>query len=277
MDEPHREWSTLHHDQTLRLDALQAVFTRHAFARHWHDYYVIGLVEDGAQRFWCRRETFLTPRGGLIVLNPGEAHTGEAATGAGGFAYRALYPTVAHFSPLMAALGQPDVLPQFPANRIDDPMLAAAFLRLHSELGSEATPIETETRWLALLTQLVSRYAAERPQLPKIGAEPQAIVRAKDYLEAHSSEAVVLIDLSAHVGLSPFHLVRAFRRAVGVPPHSYLESLRIRHAQQLLAAELPLAEIAYTVGYSSQSHFTTRFRRIIGVTPGQFRSQKRRA
>ncbi|NJM07352.1 helix-turn-helix domain-containing protein, partial [Candidatus Gracilibacteria bacterium] len=48
--------------------------------------------------------------------------------------------------------------------------------------------------------------------------------------------------------------------------------LRIRHAQQLIAAGLPLAEVAYAVGYSSQSHFTTRFRRIIGVTPGRYRA-----
>ncbi|NJM08648.1 AraC family transcriptional regulator, partial [Candidatus Gracilibacteria bacterium] len=95
MNERHNEWSTLRHDSVLHLDALEAVFTRHAFARHWHDYYVIGLVEEGAQRFWCRRKTLLTPRGGLIVLIPGEAHTGEAAE-ASGFAYRALYPSAAH-------------------------------------------------------------------------------------------------------------------------------------------------------------------------------------
>lgn len=100
------EWSRLRHDADLQLDALQAVFTTHAFARHWHDYYVIGLVVAGAQTFACRRATYTTPRGGVILINPGEAHTGEA-TSSTGFAYRALYPTAAHMAPLMAELGRP--------------------------------------------------------------------------------------------------------------------------------------------------------------------------
>lgn len=269
---PQREWSQLHHDPALRLDALHAVFTTHAFARHWHDYYVVGLVEDGAQTFWCRRDTYLTPRGGLILLNPGEAHTGEAAAAAGGFTYRALYPTAAHLAPLMAELGRPGELPGFPAVRVDDAELAAQLRALHAELGSEAPPIARETRWLSVLAALITRYGAERLALPAAGREPRAVAVAQAYLEAHAAEPVALADLAAAVGLSPFHLVRVFRRAVGVPPHAYLESVRIRRAQQLLAAGLPLAEVAYAVGYSSQSHFTTRFRRVIGVTPGRYRA-----
>lgn len=133
-----REWSVLRHDSTLGLDALDAAFTTHAFARHWHDYYVVGLVEDGAQRFWCRRDTFFTPRGGLILLNPGEAHTGEAAQDVAGFRYRALYPTIAHLAPLMAELGRPDELPSFPAVRIDDAELAATVQQLHATLAEPA-------------------------------------------------------------------------------------------------------------------------------------------
>ena len=49
-----QQWSILRRDADLQLDALHANFTTYAFARHWHDYYVIGMVEDGAQSFWCR-------------------------------------------------------------------------------------------------------------------------------------------------------------------------------------------------------------------------------
>jgi hypothetical protein len=57
------EWSTLRRDTALGLDLLQARFTTYAFARHWHDYYVISLVEAGAQSFRCQRKTYLTPPG----------------------------------------------------------------------------------------------------------------------------------------------------------------------------------------------------------------------
>lgn len=267
-----RQWSVVRHDADLRVNALHAGFTTHAFARHWHDYYVIGLVEDGAQSFWCRRATYLTPRGGLIVLNPGEPHTGEAAAGAAGFTYRAFYPTVAHLAPLMEELGRPGELPDFPAARIDDPALAAELARLHRALAGNSPVIARETRWLVTLAALITRYGAARLTLPTVGAEPRVVVLARAYLHDHLAEQVTLARLADQVGLSPFHLVRVFQRALGVPPHTYLESLRIQRAQQLIAAGEPLAHVAYAVGYSSQSHFTTRFRRIIGVPPGRYRA-----
>lgn len=267
-----REWSIIRHDAALGVDALQAVFTTHAFARHWHDYYVIGLVGAGAQTFSYRRETYVTPPGGIILLNPGEAHTGEAAVGGGGFAYRALYPTAEHLAPLMAELGRPGGLPSFPAARVDDAALAGQIWQLHEDLRDGAAPIAREGRWLGVLTTLISRYGAERRALPPAGREPRAVELARAYLEEHAAKPIGLSEVAAQVGLSPFHLARSFRRALGVPPHAYLESVRIRRAQRLIAAGAPLAEVAYAVGYSSQAHFTARFRRIIGVTPGRYRA-----
>jgi AraC-like DNA-binding protein len=264
------EWSKLHHDADLRLDMLQAMFTTHAFARHWHDYYVIGLVEAGAQTFACRRATFTTPRDGIILLNPGEAHTGEPASQRG-FAYRAWYPTVEHVAPLMVELRRPGQLPSFPAVRIDDMQIVAQLRMLHGQLAAEP-PIARETAWLATLANLIVRYGSERLSLPPSGAEPRAVALAQAYLEAHYAERITLSELAAQVGLSPYHLVRVFHRACGTPPHAYLESVRIRQAQQYLASGMLPGEVAYAVGFSSQSHFTTRFRRIIGVTPGAYRA-----
>jgi AraC-like DNA-binding protein len=265
------EWSTLRHDADLQLDVFQANFKTYAFARHWHDYYVIGLVEAGAQSFWCRNATYTTPPGGLIVLNPGDPHTGQAAV-ASGFAYRALYPTLNHMARAMAEFGKPAQLPRFPSLRIDDPALAKAVRGLQIAIGGAHSAIERESRWLSLLTTLIQRYGTERLSLPAVGGEPRAVAGARAYMEAHYAERVTLAMLAAEVGLSPFHLVRVFQRAAGMPPHVYLESVRIRHAQRLLAAGRPLADVAYATGFSSQSHFTSRFRQSIGVTPGAFRA-----
>jgi AraC-like DNA-binding protein len=265
------QWSALRHDPQLRLDSLQARFTRHAFARHWHDYYVVGLVEEGAQTFWCRRATHATPRGGLILINPGEAHTGEAADGRG-FSYRALYPKAEHLAPLMAELGRPTELPSFPSLRVDDQALAAELRRLHGAAEAGHPAMARETVWMRLLTALILRYGGERLALPRVGAEPRAVARARALIEARYAEGLTLAALGEAAALSPFHLVRAFHRAHGVPPHVYLESVRIREAQRLLATGAALADVAYAVGFSSQSHFTTRFRRVLGVTPGQYRA-----
>jgi AraC-like DNA-binding protein len=265
-----RQWSQVRRDTDLQLDALHANFTTYAFARHWHDYYVIGLVEDGAQSFWCRRANYITPRGGLILLNPGEAHTGQAA-GAAGFAYRALYPTIAHMAQVMAEFGRPEQLPQFPSVRIDAADLAVTVRDFHTALNPATPPLERQSYWLALLTTLVARYGANPLHLPAAGSEPRAVARARALLEQRYAERITLPLVAAEAGLSPFHLIRVFRRATGVPPHAYLESIRIQHAQRLLAQGIAPAQVAYDVGFSSQSHFTSRFHRVIGVTPGRYR------
>jgi len=61
-----------------------------------------------------------------------------------------------------------------------------------------------------------------------------------------------------------------FHQAVGLPPHAYLESVRVRQAQRLLSEGESLVEVTYATGFSSQSHFSNSFKYFIGVTPGQY-------
>ncbi len=82
-------------------------------------------------------------------------------------------------------------------------------------------------------------------------------------------------ELAQHVGLSPYYFLRVFRAEVGMPPYAYLESVRIGHAQKLIEAGMPLVTAAMDAGFSSQSHMTNSFKKIIGATPGQYAGQIR--
>ena len=270
-----RQWSVPLHDADLHVSALHAHFTTHAFAPHWHDYYVIGLITDGVQTFRYRRERYVTTRDGFFLLNPGEPHTGESAVEAG-FTYRAIYPTVEHMQQVARELRRPGPLPYFPAARIDARDAAATIHYVHTLLSSERSVLERQTCWLSLLTTLVVRYGSSgstRLALPATGAEPRAVALARDYLADHYAERVTLPQLAAQTTLSPYHLVRVFRRATGITPHAYLESLRIRRAQHLLERGEAPAVVAFATGFSSQSHFTERFRRTLGVTPAIYAEQ----
>ncbi len=81
---------------------------------------------------------------------------------------------------------------------------------------------------------------------------------------------MTLSELAHLVGLSPFYVLRVFEQEVGLPPHAYLESVRIRRAQRLLVCGTPIAQVVGDLGFSTQSHFTHRFKRLLGVTPGQY-------
>jgi AraC-like DNA-binding protein len=72
------------------------------------------------------------------------------------------------------------------------------------------------------------------------------------------------------VTLSPYYFARAFEKETGLPPHAYLESIRIVAAKRFLDQGLPIVETALSAGYADQSHLTRRFKRFLGVTPGQY-------
>jgi AraC-like DNA-binding protein len=265
-----KEWSKIWRDPHLNVELLHALYMTHAYPRHVHDYYVICFIEKGIQSFSHRGTKYITPPGGLIVLNPDEPHTGEPATRRG-FEYRAIYPTVGHMQQALAELtGRPQDIPFFPQVRFDDPELTGWLHDLHLALTSDASPLERESRFLWALTQLISRYADVRPFERALGREPGAVRQACDYIDAHYAQGVTLTELAAHVGLSAYYFLRVFRQEIAIPPHAYLESVRIRQAQHRLSLGLPPAQVAYEVGFSDQSHFTHRFKRFIGVTPGQY-------
>jgi AraC-like DNA-binding protein len=233
-----------------------------------HDYYVICLVEKGRQAFWHRGLRYLTPAGGLILLNPGDGHTGEPVDEAG-YEYRALYPTVAHMREAVLELtgGQREE-PYFGSVRVDDGELAAGMRKLHSALMNDADPLESEALFIHTLTSIVTKTAGfgEPPALA--GRERDAVRKARQYIHANWSRKIALSELSALAGLSRYHFLRVFCNETGMPPHAYQDSIRMSHARRLLRQGMSMLEVALEAGFSDQSHFANRFKRLVGITPG---------
>lgn len=272
---PIKEWTKIWHNPQLEVALLQAFYIHHAYPRHTHDYYVICLIERGRQSFTHQGAKHFTPPGGVILINPGAVHTGEAAD-AHGFEMRSLYPTAGHMQTAAFELtGRHQALPFFTEVRVDQRETMEGVLALHTALTQDASPLECESRFTWTLAQLIKQYAHIRFTEQRLGQEQKAIRRARDYIDECFAQGISLTQLAEHVSLSPYYLLRAFRAEVGMPPYTYLESVRIRHAQRLIEAGRPLAEVAAEVGFSSQSHLTRRFKQIIGVTPGQYAQQLR--
>jgi AraC-like DNA-binding protein len=84
---------------------------------------------------------------------------------------------------------------------------------------------------------------------------------------------VTLLDLAAVAGLSRMHFASQFRAATGRRPHEYLLRQRIRRADELLReSTMTIVDIALSVGFQTQPHFTTVFKRFVGYTPLQWRN-----
>lgn len=267
---PSSEWAKLWHNKQLDVGLLQAFYVDHAFPRHSHDYYVICLIRRGRQSFTHQGAKYYTPPGGVILINPNVAHTGEAVD-ENGFEMLCVYPTSAHMQNAAFELtGRRQPQPFFSPVRVDQPWVLASVSALHRTLIQETSPLECEARFTWTLAQLIKYYADRRFNERRVGNERKAVRQARECIEECFARGLSLTQLAEHVSLSPYYLLRVFRAEVGMPPYAYLESVRIRRAQQLIEAGKPLAEVAAEVGFSSQSHMTRRFKQIIGVTPGQY-------
>src|SRR5258708_22486805 len=236
-----------------------------------HDAYVIGVMVRGVEALNHRGCKHLAPAGSVLMINPGEWHANYGPDEEG-FGYRMLYPSVdllRRFATEIAGseqdaptLGQPAV--------VDDKRLCYLLLRLHLTLERGASSLEQETCFVDAVAHLLSYYSAVPPKLgsPKRGLG--YIKRVRDYLESNYADNFSLTELSRLTGISPFHMLRMFREEVGLPPHEYQTNIRISHAKQLLREGRSAGYVAAEVGFADQSHLTRHFKRIVGLTPGQF-------
>jgi hypothetical protein len=178
-----KEWTKIWHNSQLDVRLLQAFYIHHAYPRHSHDYYVICVIERGHQSFTHKGTKHFTPPGGLILINPGAVHTGEAAD-EHGFEMRSLYPTPVHMQAAVFGLtGRHQALPFFTDVRVDHRWMRDSLLALHKTLAQEASVLECESRFTWTLAQLIKRYADIRFHEQRLGKEPKAIRRARDYID----------------------------------------------------------------------------------------------
>ncbi|MFG1998163.1 AraC family transcriptional regulator [Spirillospora sp. NPDC048911] len=252
------------------LDLLTARIGSRHYAPHAHEEYAIGVTTDGLEVMSYRGERHYTGPGMLVMLEPGEAHTGGPAD-ACGFSYRVFYPSADLLSE--SALRAP----HFPEAFVRDEKLAQELWLTHRMLARGDDSLEGETRLLELMRELVRRHgsspgpgrlAAERGDTAATRIACTVTGRLADEL----TDPPTLADLAADLGLSRYQLLRAFRDVQGMPPYAWLAQHRVARARALLDAGHRPAEAATLVGFADQAHLTRWFRRVLGVTPGAYRN-----
>ncbi len=253
------------------VEMMRARFVTHTFSRHFHEEYAMGCIERGAMGFRYLGQNMTAPRGQMNLVVPGEAHDGHAAVEEG-WTYRMFYVRPEGLAEAAKALGPGRGFPHFTMGVINDPVLAACVRRTHRILENpKVSSLEKETRLTWLLSNWISRHAADGPSWPLLRPEHGAAAKAREYIDAMYAGDIRLDDLAKAAGLSPFHLARVFEKHYGVPPHAYLIQTRVDRAKTMLCGKARLADIAAETGFADQSHLTRQFKRRFGITPGTYR------
>ena len=168
-------------------------------------------------------------------------------------------------------LAEVALAPQF---AISEPQLAGLVLNMRAEVeaGCPAGRFYGTSLSLAMAAYLSGRYSATAQKTDKLKSMLSApqLQRVRDYIHAHLSSDLGLTALAGEVQLSPYHFAHLFKNTVGMPPHHYVICERVNESRKLLATRrMSVIEVAMTLGFASQSHFTEVFRKATGTTPKQ--------
>lgn len=266
-----KETRTIRHDDGLQLEAYRFEGIARTFPNHFHDYYVIGLIEAGTRRLTCRGREYTVGRGSILVFNPNDSH-GCVQSDGGTLAYRALnipketMRTLAE--EITGEITGERTLPGFAENVIENEELGSCFHALHRAIMEGAGEFEKEELLLLLVSLLIGQYG--RPGSSAVPACGEEIERVCKYIEGHCSERMTLEQLCACAGLSKSTLLRAFTKAKGLTPYRYLQAVRIGRAKALLAQGAAPVEAAMQTGFADQSHFSNFFTMFIGLPPAAY-------
>ena len=249
------------------VDLLRATYLTHRYARHTHESYTLALIEDGVEEFRYGGSLLRAGRGGVALLNPEMVHDGQAGVPEG-WSYRVLYPAVSVVADVSAELTGSAGSPFFPDTVVGDPR-SARLVRAAHLAAEHGDPLASASLLHGALAGLLRDHARAGRRARPREARP-SVRTVMSLLEERVTDPPTLEELALATGMGPYALLRAFRAETGLPPHAYLNQIRVRRARGLLDRGVAPARAAAEAGFADQAHLTRHFKRIVGVPPGAY-------
>lgn len=242
-------------------EVLHAYFPDHAYPSHTHDTWTLLLVDTGTIRYDLDHHEHGALGDRVTLLPPHVPHDGRTVE-ASGFRKRVVYldAEVIGTDRIGAAVDHPGWA---------EPVLRRQVSALVDALDHPGDAFEGEVR-LALVAEGLRHRLAGAAEAPAVRRDLPLAYRLRDLLDVRVVEGLSLPEAAASLGAHPTHLVRAFSREFGIPPHRYLTGRRLDRARRRLLAGERAADVAAAVGFHDQAHLTRHFRRLLGVAPGEY-------
>ncbi|MEU4349393.1 AraC family transcriptional regulator [Streptomyces sp. NPDC023838] len=256
------------------LELLHARYVSHSFARHSHEGFVFGAVRGGIEDVVLPGETIRARPGTVVMINPEVPHSAHAGVPEG-WTYATLYPSsqliadiAAEVTTLRGTVGFAEII-------VEDPDTSLLIQEVH-RAAEQGNALAADTVFRVAVARLLRRHGRSLPGRTTGSAGARTAAAARALLEQRLADPPSLEQLANDLGTSPFALLRAFKGAYGLPPHTWLTGERVRRARLLLEAGTAPAEAAVAVGFTDQPHLNRHFTRIVGVTPGVYRRERAR-
>lgn len=285
------EVRTVVYDEQLKIEAYQFQGIMQKFPNHFHEHYVIGFIEKGKRHLSCMNHDYEINPGDLMLFHPKMNHTCEQMDNQT-LDYRCLNIPIEVMKQTVQEIEESRInaatinmtymsqlmsydtleLPVFSEPVIFHAEQIPLLRELHEKIMEGSREFEKEELYYFLMAQLLHCYASKKSE-KGIEAD-EGVYAVCNYIEAHFQESITLDELSKVSHRNKYVLLRNFTKIKGITPYQYLLTVRINHAKKMLESDMEesgIADIALETGFTDQSHFTNAFKKIIGVTPGQYR------
>ncbi|MDD2060917.1 AraC family transcriptional regulator [Pseudomonas sp. GD03860] len=236
------------------------------FARHTHDELVLGANLAGHEQIWLDGKHLEVPPGAVTLYNPLAV---QASTfGPQGVEYISLHLDINALQRTMREhdLGPGHGCPTFEQGVLQQPALYRSII----DFAGAATVAEQEAALWQLLAELFEQPASAK------GEQAPAIEHSVTLMRTHLDQRLTLEQLARAAGLSKFHFVRCFKKAMGLGPLQYHMQLRLIEARRRLRTGAHPRDVALGLGFYDQSHFINAFGRVMGITPTAYSATFRR-
>lgn len=266
----HENRKEIIYDHDLQIEAYRFHGIAQAFPNHFHEYYVIGLIEMGTRHLTVNNQKYIIGTGDFMTFHPRDNHACEQADG-GVLGYLCMNIKAEIMESVAYEVLGSRQLPCFPKPVQNRAEIGPVFCDLHRTIMRDGQSLEKEELFLICMRQLLLDYAVfgEEVEEPAMRQEIQAVCA---FLEQHYAERITLDTLSRIANLNKYSLVRIFTRYKGITPYRYLETVRIGEAKKLLEQGVEPIQVAQQTGFSDQSHFSHYFSRLIGLSPGHYQA-----
>jgi len=256
------------YDIELSIEAYDFKGIMQKFPNHFHDYYVIGFIEEGRRHLSCKNKKYVIGTGDLVLFCPGESHTCKPIDDKT-LDYRCINIKEDVMRKVVFEITERDYLPRFTENVLFHSELVSSLRELHLMIIEETKDFKKEELFLFIIEQLITEYSDIVPEAT-IQETNMEIRTVCDFLEDNYMNNITLNELSNLTGLSRYYLIHSFTKEKGISPYNYLQTIRIGKAKELLEQGVAPIEVAMKTGFTDQSHFTNFFKKFIGLTPRQY-------
>lgn len=256
-------------DEQLNIEAYIYQGKVEKFPAHFHDYYEMGYIENGERIVYCQQQKYKISKGDIVLFNPKDSHSCTELNNSE-LDYRCLHIPTSILERIVKECLNLTELPYFTPQVVYDCPFIELLIELHSMIIQEKEGLQKEEQFYLLMESMVSEYT-NVPCYTEIAVETKQIIESTcKYIEEHYPHTITLDELCRISGFSKYYFLHVFTAVTGISPYSYLETIRINHAMELLKNGNNIVDVALQTGFSHQSHFTNFFKKFVGMTPKQY-------